>query len=516
MVSDPGQAWLCTHLHERLHNSTRFLRTIKFSHFDRNVLVGIAGFALSLVLLYLTVWRRGLVGLADNLDYARYTCRVGLISDSVGRSNVVPTRLIPSTCDVGEYWSSFIPMLWVLREVNSGLGIRGVPLSEISLVFGVIASVGWGLFVWMLVTLAGRRPTVLGLALGMLLASTQVTFSSYFGSAYGEAVIFAVAPWMFCTLLMVVRLPERRLCWLLCVIVVGTVALTKPAAGVLFITALVAVVITLTLTGLRPNRVGITAFGVAAIGVLVFAATAQAPASTQEVNRIDLVFTAILPNTDNAAAALRAMGVPAHDARVLAAYSGQYVQAEEFDDKVTQSPSYDAFRDRVTLPVIARYLAGHPRVVTRMVQAATDSLPRTRVDYLANFRAGDADGRQLASRPEPTNLVVRVLTGAGTAWIWLLWLLVAVVSATMLARRNPSGRVLWVTLMTLALLAAMSLLAALGDGFHELAKHLVIAAYFNALLIGGLVGLLLGLVIERAARHRCSPIDAARGQLAGS
>lgn len=464
----------------------------------RRAVAAFGVFTLSLVLLLLTVWCGRLVGLADNLDFPRYTCPAGLSPDSAGKSNVVPVRLVSSSCDVGDYRSSVSPVLWTLHGVNRVLGVDGVPIRELSVVLGVVACLGWGLFAWTLMSTAGRRPAVLLLCLGMVVASTQVNFSSYFGSVYAEGLVFALAPWLLGALVLVVHRPEKLSGWLVVGLVVALIALTKPATGVLPLVVWAVICGTVLLARRRPHVVGASVVGGLAVLVFLFAATVQFPASARDVNRINLVFTAILPNTSDPVAALRAMGLQERDARALAAYSGRYVLVDQGDEKVTQSPRYGAFENDVSVARISAYLMLHPAVATRLVDVATKAIPDTRVGYLGNYQNSRGDGQRLAQRPEVINAIARLVSHGGSLATWFLWLFVAVASAVALARaHDPAGRPVPLVLLALCTLAAASLLAALGDGFQELEKHMVVAAYFNELLVGALVGLGGGFLVER-------------------
>jgi len=458
---------------------------------DRGLVVGLAtGFA-SLGMLLWWVLQSPFVGLADNGDWGRYSCPLGL-SGKV-RFTTVPATLAREHCLAYDYRSTFTPFLWAFAKVDTFTS-GSVHLSHLALFWSVVVSIGWGWFAFELYRVTGKAVRSSLATATLVVVSSDVIFTSYFGSIYAEALVIALAPSLAAALLRMVRCSPVDLPTLLgtsALVVVVTCA--KPSMA--FTAPLFVGVVVIAKRGsLDGMRVAMAA--IAALGLALFSLTAIADPTLTSWNTYNLAFTVVLPESGDAQGTLVDMGIDPVDARGLRRFVGV-----EFGPSVTDAwddPPLVAFR-RAGRSKVVEAVALHPRIWAHMMQRGGSTMGDLRLEYLANHTGpADATTPRLAERPHPADAV---LDGVAAVW-WLLplaWVVLAGWFASQLRRGSPDPRVQALRALGLFAVAfgALQTATALGDGYYELAKHLVIAGEVTALSVVGLLVAGLWALVER-------------------
>lgn len=195
-------------------------------------------------------------------------------------------------------------------------------------------------------------------------------------------------------------------------------------------------------------------------------------------NIYNLVFYTVLADSSDPAGDLAAMGLPPD----LARYAGTGAWSPP-DRNAAADPAYPAFQERASRRLVLAFLAGHPDRVARMVGRALTETTVTRVPYLGNL-AGPA-GPVLVDRPAPVTWLLGAVRPAAPVLLPLLWLLGGLggLAAAWRARRLASRAYGGAAAVLAATAASQVPVALLGDGYYELAKHLVVAAFATGLLL---------------------------------
>ena len=450
------------------------------------VVIGALG---TLAVLLQLFWRAD-VGLADNGDGFRLMCEFELLKSVDTLFNQLVVQYTPSTgCASGlGYFSSqqwlVAPAVWVYQlrfGTQAGFDLRTLGVLH-ALVYGAALS---ALFLGLPGSRLRRALMVLGA--GALLA--DISFVSYFVSPFSE-------PATFLGLLLVVAAAAwyvRTTSW-------APVALTLlTAAGVFlalaksqtFVFALLLVPVLL----LRRVSIGRwsgrwsgrIAPAVAAL-VLVGSSGAnllQQPAFFTQVNLHNVVFFTLLKDAADPGVTLRELG--ASPALVRYQGTGFFAPGAGMDD----DPEYRDFQRRVSRGDVMAYIATHPRHWVPMLREGAYAAAVVRVHYLSNYRTPRPQEEFRAPRPDPTRRLLGVLGPAGWPLLPLAWLVIAL-GATVVALRpstSTGGRSLAVVCYLLGAGALTQVVVALlGDGYYELVKHTILAAYATAMLFALGVG----------------------------
>jgi hypothetical protein len=473
---------------------------------DSSVRAGFAVAGSSLTLLVWWVLRAPFVGLADNGDWDRYSCPLGL-SGGV-RFTRVPATLTPADCPAFDYRSSFTPFLWVFAKVDTALA-GSVHLSHLAVFWSVVVAAGWGWFAFELARTTRRPWPAAGLVAVLVVVSSDVIFTSYFGSIYAEALVIALLPSLGAALVRVVRCEHLDVTTLVgTTLLLAVVSCSKPSMA--FTAPIFLAIAAFARRGrVEPVRLGCAA--IAAVGLTVFSIAAIPDPEFTDWNTYNLAFTAVLPASADPQAAMVDMGIPPAEARSLERFVGV-----PFGPEVTEAwddAPLTAFR-RAGRPAVLRALAKEPGAWGDMVEEAGTTLGDLRLTYLANHTGpDDASTPSLAHRPHPADAVLDVVAAA---W-WLLpiaWLVaIAWLSHRLWGLRRGDGSAAATTALALlaVALASNQVLTALGDGYYELAKHLAIAGELTALVSVGLAVAAADSILRRARaarRHRRLPLDA--------
>lgn len=469
---------------------------------DPGVRIGLAGAASSMALLIWWVLRGPFVGLADNGDWGRYSCPLGLSSGV--QFNRVPATLTAESCLAYDYRSSFTPFLWAFSKVDIAL-TGSVHLSHLALFWSLVVSAGWGWFAFELFR-ATRRPWLTSATVAaMILVSSDVIFTSYFGSIYAEALVIALMPALAAALIRVVRCERLDGATLAGTgLLVGAVTCAKPSmaftAGIFLVVAVLARRRTV-------QAVRLVAAGVAVVGLTVYSIGAIPDPEFTEWNTYNLAFTVVLPESPDAQRELVEMGIEPANARALQRFVGVPfgpTATEAWDDA-----PLTAFR-RAGRPAVLRALAQEPRTWVSMTERAGTTLGELRLDYLGNHTGpDDLDSPRLAQRPHPADAVLGVVAAG---W-WLLpcsWLALAAWCARRLWTTDQPGAAALPAIGLLGVaFAATQVMAALGDGYYELAKHLVIAGQCTALTFVGVAITAIATLAGRYHNGRTPPAGSA-------
>jgi hypothetical protein len=448
---------------------------------------------------------RGSTGLADNGDWDRYTCPVGL-SGQV-RFDDVPDELVETEpCLAFDYRSSFVPFLAAAKAVDTGLS-GGVHLAHLAWFWVVVTSFGWTWLGFELTRVLRRWWHALVITASMVVVAADPAFSAYFGSAYGEALVIGLLPALAAG---VVRLCRTERFDLPAALVTGSivVAVTAAKPSMALTAAIVVGVVALARRTEVTFRIAAPAV-LATVALTLFSLVGIADPEFSSWNTYNLAFTVVTPESGNPHAALRDMGLDEQQADQLERFVGVPFGPEVTDAE--DDPALQAFEANGKGPVLAALLK-RPIVWVRMLDEGTSTLDDLHLDYLANHhrRADDPAGPVLSSAPHPADVVLAPVSTVRWA-IPLLWLAPILWWGRRLIRGpaitdadhddgapSPRRRTAVAALIVAAVaFAATQTVLALGDGYYELAKHLAVAGYATALVATGLAG---GGVIELGER----------------
>lgn len=450
---------------------------------DLDLRAAAAAGGLSLVVLWWWVLRAPFVGLADNGDWGRYSCPVGY--DGKVRFTELPDTLTQSPCPAFDYRSTFTAFLELFARIDNAMS-GAVHLSHLALFWCVVVSAGWAWLTLELARATGRPWRALAVTAAMIVVSSDVIFTSYFGSVYAEAMVIALIPALAAALVRLVRSDHLdRATIALAVGLLVAITGAKPSMA-LVAQLFVGVVVLARRSQFRLIPAATAMVGAVALSVFSFAAIAD-PTFT-EWNTYNLAFTVVLPESDDPRAALIDMGVEARSARELERFVGV-----PFGPEVTEAwdePPLTAFRE-AGRPAVLRALATQPSTWVAMVRRGASTLGDLRLDYLANHVGSPLPNNQprLADRPHPADAALGPL--AATWWLLpIAWVSLTVWLARRLwlaARRRPSPAARAALALFAVLSASTQTVLALGDGYYELAKHLVVAGHLTAVTLAGLL-----------------------------
>lgn len=382
-------------------------------------------------------------------------------------------------------------------------GDDGFDMAVLAVVGAVLLGLGAAaLFLALPGGLGARWPLV---AL-VVVAVSDIGFVTYLNSGYTDQAGFIGLLWVCAAGVGVVV--NRTWPWLL--LLVAAVAFTG-AAKTALVTVVPAVGLALLLSrryrerpaqpvrgGLRRPVVSLLVLlGVAGL-LLALTARGQGEGLSNG-NKYNLLFHTLLVESDDPRADLEEMGLPPE----LARYAG--TNAWETDtpwgDPLIEDNAWTVFSWKTYLG----FFAAHPDRFLELVPQAFDAVTEARVDYLANL-PGEVDGDpELAQRPSPVFWLLGLLpTGWPVPAIAFVWLGGAVAGVRWARSREAGRAVRGVLALLLTGYAVSQALIALSDGYYELAKHTVHAAFAT--------GLLLAVLLEAGGR---AALSAARRRRAG-
>jgi hypothetical protein len=228
---------------------------------------------------------------------------------------------------------------------------------------------------------------------------------------------------------------------------------------------------------------------------------------------VDVIFTDIVNGHDNAAADLRALGLPASWAR----YAGTNFWAPH---SVYHDPLYPRYASKLADANLVRFLITHPADVVSIGQRAANGALQLRVNYLGNYQpdAGHPAGTLENRVTVFTSLVQAIPAGLGLLWLLPLWAAMAAIAAWALRiTRHAPG---WHRDAAFAIMAlvgsafAAFIPAGYFDGIeitrHMLGSNLATALAFvlAALLLASLVrrGITSAAASDAAGREPLAPI----------
>ena len=466
------------------------------------------------------------IGAADNADGARLFCVVGLVpaaTDGVASGHgvvVTEFRTGGPGCRVPAPVTSARVVLEATVALAARLdrsppapdGTTRFSLEWLAGVYAVLFGLGAGVATWAVAGAGARRRSarVLLVVVPPLAPLLAVPWwARFLVSAYGEPAGLLGAAWLAWGLLAVALIPARdraaRATALGLVVLGGLVAVTaKPAFLPVGLAAVVAcVVVTVGVRRWWRRVPGIVAAVVAVALALspVLAGIRYQDELYEVPNTHDLVFTAILP--ESGPAALPAIGLPAEDWRAWGEHYYLHGGRDVAGWDETPGPRTVAIR-----AAARHWVATHPAIAAAMVRRGLDATLRPQVRYLASATAGPvtvSGSRPVPPAPEGdqhmgvTFAWLDGLPGRGLPPLVVVVALLAAASTVLLprvARRLGAVRGLLRAAGVLAAAAVGTvLLATLGDGYVELAKHVWLASYLlvvtGTVLVGALAAALV-------------------------
>ncbi|MGY1754739.1 glycan biosynthesis hexose transferase WsfD [Blastococcus sp. SYSU D01042] len=425
------------------------------------------------------------VGVADNGDGTRLMCKFGLRSDPALTFTSTAWQYVPMdpgrTCDDSTF-RAYSSWEWVLQPVvwlyRSTLGGGGFDLR----VLGVVDSVLLGLFVGAVVLAwpgSLRARAAVGAAISVVVL--DITFVAYFNSPFSDAAgllglvaLLAAAIWLAAA----ERVGTRHVVVLAAI--AWLVVLDKNQ-----LVPLVALVAPLLVW--RPGR---RLLG-AALSVVLLLSGALYLSSTGEGftrgNTWNLWFGTVLAQSSDPRADLVKLGMDPS----LEVYAGMTA----WDPRAGWlEPAFLASEDQLTRGNIAGFLLRHPVRAAELVRGGVEATTATRPDYLSNVHDPAATEPELAARPNPAERLQAALAPLAWPWLPLFWGATGLVGAyqALSGRRRAWG----VTLFLTGGGALLLCVSALGDGYYELAKHQLYAAFLSSLAV-----VLVGVAAASKAIH---------------
>lgn len=424
------------------------------------------------------------VGLHDNGDGWRLWCHAGRDVPVLDDFSFVSERGSAAACAYDPdrngwaFPSSMDPALRVALRVDalvSGstesfdlrtLGVLG------SIALGAVAAAAVFVFpgpLWLRGALVG----------GTMLLWLDIGFLAYLNSYYSEAAGLVGGAGLVVALAAYLRRPEW---WTGAILFVAALVagMAKPQALTILLPLFVTVIAGSWLA--RRDR-WTSAIAVGVIALIMIAAAVYASMIGPfyaEVNTYNAVFTAVLGESDDPVAELEALGLPPG----LAGFAGHGYWPEE--TSAVGHPDYPQFTADANRARVVVYVLTHPRLAIPIAETTLKSVREFRPGYLGNH----AGRPGIATRPEPTTWLLRALR---PAWLWLplVWLTAMIGGSAVAWRRrhDETARVWGLTAAFIGAAAAVAAVAVpLADGYFEIGKHLVFAAWWTApLLVGGLI-----------------------------
>jgi hypothetical protein len=468
------------------------------------------------------------LGLADNGDGRRVLCGADLQPPPLSTAfTVVVFDLHPLTdparggCNAAasRYSTSQIVLVGAVRVADDLFSGPGTDLRTVGAVVAVLFGLGVG---GLYLALSGGRTIRLLTVAGASALLLDVSYLHYFSSPFSEAAGILGALW---TTVALARLASRPLGFgpLLAVLLSTTLLVTAKSQ----LTPLVAIVVLL--VGLRiwqhhrARRAEPTAETIPAedsedagpaprrrwrpgpvllawllIAALLGGSGLQLLYQGPEFHRANLhnlVLFTLAPLSGDAAGTLTELGLDPS----LAQYSG----TSAFNAGIpVDNRAYQRFREDAGRGAVVEYLAGHPGIALTMLEAGLDQVTQPRTPYLSEIRDPGATAPVLATgRYAPATALLLDLQPYSWPWFPVAWVVLVAWGGVLAVRRGIRGLDLrsWGYALLFCALAAPAqvVIALLGDGYYELAKHELYVSWFSWLALALAVGSLLSALLHR-------------------
>lgn len=467
--------------------------------------VGLVTTAIVLAQLFVS----GTVGLADNGDGRRLVCRLGLVigpesSQQGFESDYGPTE--PCTDDDAfRYTTSWRPLLrlayWATRQVT---GDPSFDMAVMAVIGAVLLGLGAAALYLALPGTTGARVPLVAL---VAVAVSDIGFVTYLNSGYTDQAGFIGLLWVCAGVVGLVV--HRTWPWLL---VATAAVLFTGTAKTALITVVPAVAIALLLSRRHwirrpaPGRWAVPRLGIAVVvmlavvGALVAQTARNQGDGLSNGNKFNVLFYTLLEESDDPEADLRELGLPTDLAR-FAGVSAWQTDTPWGDPDIVQNASV-IFSWRT----YAEFFARHPDRFLELVPRSFDAVADARVDYLANLPGEPGGDPPLAERPSPVFWAVGLLPqGWPVPAIAFVWLGAAVLGVRWARSRDPIRAARGVLAVLLTAYAVGQSVLALSDGFYELAKHNIHAAFATGLLLAVLLEAAVRTGVAAVRRRRAAP-----------
>ena len=443
------------------------------------------------------------VGAADNADGARLFCVVELAPDATdGRASghgVVVTEFrtggpacrVPAPITSGGVVLAATVALAARLDRSSPApdGSTRFSLEWLAGVYAVLFGLGAG--VAAAAALGGSRRRSLAAALVVLppLLPLLVVpwWSRFLVSTYGEPAGLLGAAWLAWGLLAVaVTRPTDRAArgTALGLVAAGAVVAATAKPGFLPVGLAAVAACAVVTVGVARGWRRLPGLVAALVAVALAASPVLAGIRYQDElyaspNTHDLIFTAILPEAGPTA--LPAVGLPPEAWR----HSGEHF----YLDLGRGVPGWDATvgaRPVETRALARAWLAEHPVVLARMVHRGLVATLRPQIPYLVSTTAGPRTVSGTLPVPEfpeaaqRMGVTFRYFDGLPGRWVppaVVGTALLAAAAAVLARRRSPAAGLLRVAGVLAAGALGTVLLAVVGDGYVEVAKHVWLASY---------------------------------------
>lgn len=464
------------------------------------VLAGLAATVVALGVLFVP----SPIGVADNADYARLTCQLGL-------RTAVPKGVSPGEAyvyfglkhgspyryELCQYRSPALEPLRVSSWISGAIpGVRPLDLR----VVGVLYAIAFGGAVGLLVSAVPGSDRVRGIvaAVGIVVLA-DVGLVAWFTSAYSEPLGYVTLLAVTALLMRLWRAPTPGR--LLAATAVGFVLITtKPQYGPLAVILAPAVMVARLpgrrIAGRIPAQLPRAVAGVVLVVAGVIAVNGT-PRFIADANRFNAYFYGLLGHSPDVRADLDEFDLPPD----LSRYAGRpiWTTTEAMSD-----PDIVVFREKVNHATLVSFYLRHPDrglgLAARGFRAGADP----QVTYLGNYGYDpDRPPRQRACRLCVVSTLGAWARPAVPLLVPLLWL-ASLFLGWRQVRQEPdrADRAVGGGLLVVTGVAAVAFgTAAIGEADYEFTKHLYLSSAANFLL----AVLLASVAVKRLAGKRLEP-----------
>jgi len=440
------------------------------------------------------------LGLADNGDGRRVLCGADLqpppletaFTDVVFEIGPL-TDPAAGNCGnpVLRYSTSQIVLVDAVRFVDGLVSGPGLDLRAVGATVAVLLGLGVGA---LYLALGGRRPARLVTVAAATAMLLDVSYLHYASSPFSESIGFLGLVWTAAALAWLARRPLGAASLVTLLLVAAVLVTAKSQLTALAVLVLGAVVLRVwqhLRSGERRRWPAVALAGLVVVGLTGLCGLQlayQGPEFTR-ANTHNLTLFTVAPLADDPAAALTEMGLDPG----LAEYAG----TNAFSPDMAGDPDYAARLAEAGRADVARYLLHHPDIAWAMLRTGVEQSALPRTPYLPEVAVADRDasGTTEADRWAPGTTALE--RAAPVAWPLLPigWVVLTGWGLLLALRRSVRGHDMrswgYALTFTAAAAAAQVVVALIGDGFYELAKHEVFVSHLTwialALGLGSLV-----------------------------
>jgi hypothetical protein len=420
-----------------------------------------------------------MIGMADNGDFSRIMCEVGLYHQPTLSYNYTYLNFVNRYFLLGRLlYPGYITSQFFL--VVAAILINKLAYSNVIFdvtILGYIYILIFGLGIY-LICRGLRKNNIapwlryLVVAL-MLIMFTDVSYTGYFNSLFGEPASYV---FLFLTVGLALNLsvdkPSRLFLWAF--FVASLLLLSAKVQNITF--GIVLLILSIGMFYLYEDNLArkIIRFGAILIVVFTIGVYAAEPVVLRHASLYDSVFDGILVHDASPVTDMMQLGVDPK----YSVLKGTVAYSHKID--IDGKQFYRDFFSRVSTADVVKIYCLHPRQLLTELQAAAQSAAINRPGYLGNYeRSAGLPPKSLSNRWSFWSLArKRFLPKSLWFYVGYFGLYFLMVLYAVIRSNNKQARLLLELCGALGLMAALQFFAVLGEGENELIKHLFL---FDAL-----------------------------------